>query len=174
MNKIILLFISVWCFTSCGNFGQKSSAIEYNDAIVEQQNLIIEKMLSFSTAAQLNTASAERERKQLIEQCQKSIEVLKTMPDFQGDTELRDRGIDLFHYYKGIAENEFGEMLSIVAQDALDFTEEDFMRLEYLEHQISQNELPLDAGFQDAQQEFAKKHGLPLIPNKYQEIIDAQ
>jgi hypothetical protein len=174
MNQLILLFLGVWIFTSCGNFGQKSSAIEYNDAIVAQQNLIIEKMLSFSTAAQINSASAENERKQLVEQCQASIQVLKNISDFEGNTELRDRGIDLFQYYKRIAENEFGEMLAIVSQDALDFTEEDFTRLEYLEHQISENELPLDAAFQEAQQEFAKKHGLPLVPNKYQEIIDAQ
>lgn len=174
MSKVFLFILSAFFFVSCDNLNKKNAAIEYNDNIVELQNNIIEKMIAFTSSVETNIESSDEMLESLITECKKSIRETEEISDFEGNTELRDTGVDLFRFYQNIAENEFREMLEIIQKDMSDFTDEDYDRLEELENQVSTNEVAYDQAFQEAQMTFAKTHNLPLLPNKYQDIIDAQ
>jgi hypothetical protein len=164
--KVLLLPVFILLFAACSN---KSSAVAYNDTIVEEQNKIIEHILAMSNAV-YDPTTAEMHRQKIVEQCDISIAVVSAMDAFEGNTELRDAALALFKFYREIALQEFKQMLQILAQEEI--TEEDLQKLTDLDERISIRETPLDEAFHNAQSAFSNKYNLMLQRNQFQDAID--
>ena len=168
--KLLLPFLSVLFLFACGS-GNNQSPIEYNDSIIEEQNKITEFMLESGNCLDSDFSSCDALRMKTIAQCDKSISLVEAMPDYDGNTRLRDAAVALFKFYKDMNENEFKDMIEIIMKgDAI--TEEDIAMLTVLEEQISQKEVLLDEELDQAQQEFARDFGFEIGVNEMQEEID--
>jgi hypothetical protein len=145
------------------------SAVDYNDAIVNEQNKIIEHILAMSNAT-YDIAESDQHRLKIIEQCDSSIAIVGAMEPFDGNSDLRDAAVNLFRFYKDIASTDFKRILDILDMD--EPTDADYEELDQIDAKIAERELPLDAAFQNAQKAFSDKHNLQLLKNEYQDAID--
>ncbi len=169
MKTTFLLFIPLFFF-ACSSSGTNSlSAVDYNDAIIGEQNKIIEHILAMSNAT-YDIDLADEHRVRIIEQCDASIAVVSAMDAYDGNSDLRDGAVNLFKFYKEIATTDFKRILEILDNDEL--TDEDYDELDQIDASISSRETPLDKAFQGAQAEFSKKHNLTLLKNQYQDQLD--
>lgn len=168
MKNLVLFLFPVLLF-SCGSGSNKLTPLDYNDAIVNEQNKIIEHILSMSNSA-FDITIAEAHRLNIIEQCDASIAVVESMQPFEGNSELRDAALNLFRFYREIASLEFREMLELLDKDEVTDVEYDALNL--IDQRIAVKEAPLDAAFQKAQKQFSEKHNLMLQKNQFQDAID--
>lgn len=144
--------------------------VEYNDAIIGEQTKISRVMLDMANNFSADLEKSEALRQDLVEQCKLSIEAVKKLPAYKGDTRFRDAGVALFTFYKEISEKEYKEMIDVLKKDKIE--EADIKLLEALQIKIGEREEPLDAEFQAAQKAFARKHNLSLYENEIQKEID--
>ncbi len=170
--KTIYTFIALLLITtvSC-NSTPKMTALEYNDAIINEQSKIVEVILKFNSNDGTDMQAFEDVRKEIVTQCDSSIMKITALSDFDGSTEFRDAGIELFRFYKDISSNEYRQMLEILEKG--DFTEEDLEDLTTIQKAIETKEAPKDARFQSAQQAFAKDNNITIGNNALQDQIDA-
>lgn len=151
-----------------------SSAVDYNDHIVELQRRIGVKMMKFneelsSDAATLESVNAELKELQsvaddVISNCQK-------LPAYEKNTALRDAAMDLFKYYKKTFKEDYSRMVQLIYGDEL--TEESIKELEAILEKVTVDEKVLDERFMKEQTSFADKHGFSLGENELQEQIDS-
>jgi hypothetical protein len=164
--KLLLPILSVLFLCSCGQ-----TPLEYNDSIIEEQNKITGFMIESGNCLDSDFSSCDALRLNTIEQCNKSIVLVESMPGYDGNTRLRDAAIALFKFYKTMNENEFKEMIDIFMKGD-EITEEDIAILTILEEEISQKEVVLDEELDQAQKEFARANGFEIGENEMQEEID--
>jgi hypothetical protein len=155
--------------TACGQ-KPKMTPVEYNDAIIGEQTKISRVMIDMANYFAIDLDKSDQLRQDLVEQCKLSIEAVKKLPDYKGDTRFRDAGVALFTFYKEISEKEYKEMIDVLRKEEIE--EADIKLLEALELKIGAREEPLDAEFQAAQKAFAEKHKLSLYENEIQKEID--
>ena len=156
--------------TACGQKKPAMTPIEYNDAIIDEQTDISRLMIEMANAFSSDLMESEKYRIKLARQCEVSVDKIKKMPDYKGNTRFRDAGVALFSFYKNISEKEYMEMIAILQKEQID--ESDYEKLAQIEQQIGLREEPLDEEFQEAQQAFAKEHNLSLYENEIQKEID--
>jgi hypothetical protein len=148
------------------------TALEYNNKIVDEQNKIITKILAFYDATAAGSETSEKLRKEASEQCESSLKVIKALPDYEGDTRLRDAAVELLLFYQTMADKSFVEMMAIIEKGE-EITDEDLAQLEKIEADITNKEVLLDAELANAQEAFSKKHNVTLVDNEIQQKIDA-
>ena len=165
--KLLLPILAVLFLCSCGQ-----TPLEYNDIIIEEQNKITGFMLESGDCLDSDFSSCDALRMKTIAQCDASISAVESMPDYEGNTRLRDAAVALFKFYKDMNENEFKEMIDTIMKGD-DITEADIVRLTVLEEQISQTEVALDEELDQAQQEFARTNGVEIGVNELQEEVDS-
>lgn len=170
----MLLFAACKNKSYTGSNGvEYKSALEYNDYIIGKQKEVVTGMTNYGNAAQLNADSAERILDHTIDEISKSLNDLKGMPAYNGDSSFRDGAIELFTFYKKSFSNEFKEMLTINRKIEKDnYDESDIARFKQIEESITKQEAPLDAKLKDMQTRFAKANNLKLGNNTLQEQID--
>ena len=168
MKRFFFLLIPT-IFSACGSKSSQMSAVDYNDAIVNEQNKIIEHILAMSNAT-YDIAESDQHRLKIIEQCDSSIAIVGAMEPFDGNSDLRDAAVNLFRFYKDIASTDFKRILEILDMD--EPTDADYEELDQIDAKIAERELPLDAAFQNAQKAFSDKNNLQLLKNEYQDAID--
>jgi len=164
--KLLLPILTVLFLCSCGQ-----TPLEYNDSIIEEQNKITGFMLESGNCLDSDFSSCDALRMKTIAQCDSSIGTVEAMPDYEGNTRLRDAAVALFKFYKDMNENEFKEMIDIVMKGD-NITEEDVAMLTVLEEQITLKEVLLDEELDQAQQEFAATFNFDIGVNEMQEEID--
>ncbi len=167
--KHTIYLLGFLLLTACG---QKPSMtpVEYNDAIIGEQTKISRVMIDMANYFSIDLDKSDQLRLDLVKQCEQSIEAVKKLPDYKGNTRFRDAGVALFTFYKEISEKEYKEMIDILRKEQIE--DADIELLEALEIKIGSKEEPLDAEFQAAQQAFAKEHNLSLYENDIQKEID--
>lgn len=145
----------------------------YNDAIITEQEMVTKSMLQLmETFPSDSSELMEGAYLRLVEQVSMSIDSIKSMGDFEGDTHFRDTAIELFEFYDKVIENEMREMLTILQKGKDNITPEDVERLTELQQQMSKEEQIHDLEFSNAQKEFADKFGLELTRGEIQDKID--
>ena len=169
MKNLFLSAATVCLFVLTG-CGPKMTPIEYNDAIINEQTKISKVMIEMANNFSNDLDKSESLRQKLVTQCDSSINAVKALPDYKGNTSFRDAGAALFTFYKEISEKEYKEMIDILRKENIEMA--DVERLTTLEKEISSREEPLDAAFQSAQQAFAKEHNLELKENEIQQEIN--
>lgn len=148
-----------------------NNAVEYNNKIIGYQGEIIQSMLSMvNEIAPGNNEKVEAKRQELVKVIDKniaSLTALEAMPDDQG---LKAAALELFNFYKSIAENEYKSMIEIVGKE--NPTAEDSQKILTLQEGINKREAELDEKMAKVQEAFAQKYGFQMIENQYQNQID--
>jgi hypothetical protein len=168
--KKTLYLMAFLALMACGQKKPAMTPIEYNDAIIGEQTNISRLMIEMANSFSSDLSASETYRIKLANQCKESVDKIKKLPDYKGNTRFREAGVALFSFYKDISENEYKEMIAILRKEQID--QSDIDRLTQIEQQIGLREEPLDGEFQGAQQAFAKEHNLSLYENEIQKEID--
>lgn len=162
--RTISLFIAlatVLVMSACGGSKFKS-AVEYNDFIIGQQELILEKHKATTDALDAdNIQEAKTQLAALSAQCKASVDTLNTMEAYNNNTEFRDAAVKLFTYYGDFADKGFKEELDILSKP--DFRPEDRDRINQIEDEFSSKEGDLYSAFIDAQNKFAADNNMTLV-----------
>ena len=174
MKTFTLCFALVFC--SLNVQAQKfSTAIEYNDYIVEQQNSIASAMLIFNEG--LNSLSATKENAMenlngLKTATKTGLEKVRKMSAFEGNTSLREATIDLFSFYETTFANEYAQLVDLLFKD--DLNDDILAEMERLLAKITESEKVLDENFASEQKAFAVTHGFELTTNEWQEKLNEE
>jgi hypothetical protein len=161
------LFV-LFLFAACG---PKMTPVEYNDTIIKEQSKILELMLQMTDQFENSLDKADSIRIQVVAQTKTSQEIVSKLPDYKGNTELRDAALALFKFYEEIHAGEFKELIDIQRKDT-SITMEDLVRVEEIQKTITDKETVLDARMEKAQTDFAKEHNIQIEANKLQKEID--
>jgi uncharacterized protein YcfL len=164
MKSLFVLFLSI--FVSAVAFSANDEAIAYNDKIIHEQKLIMDKILVFSSSPDATSLS------DIKKQALKSIAVLKKMKPLEKNSDLLDSATDLFKFYADVTEDEYQKILDYMNQITDANRQQIVVKINEQIASITAKEKPLDEQFQLAQQEFARRHGFRLVENEMQEKID--
>ena len=145
-----------------------STAVQYNDYIVEEQLKIGESLKEFISVFTNSNDSAEvhKSRMRIIARADSSVNNVKLMTPFKGDTALKANAIRLFSFYSGIAANEYRQLVSLSFSSKKSSGEISKETNEIVK-KITGKEAVFDKGFQDAQKAFAAKHNIDLKENEF-------
>lgn len=161
MKQLFIIAVIFTLFVSCGP--SKDDAVKYNDAIVEQEMLIINKEDSLIEAISRNQSDkAERLYKDFVSQINSSTEKINKTDAFDHEKAFREAALELFKSYKSAAENEYADMMKITRIPDEVYTKEDDDKLIDLSKTVF-DKLNIELGkFSKAQKNFADKYKLEL------------
>lgn len=173
MKKLITLAFVVISLASNGQ--TFSDPVTYNDYIVDLQNSVGEKLLLFN-----NELSDEYSTYESVEPyflalgvaMNNAAEKMKTVPAYEGNSDLRDAAAQLFDFYVSIYNNEYKTLLAIVFSDELDV--EDLNNVNTIMEGVIEKEARYDNNFKIAQEAFATRNNISLTPNELQELIEGE
>jgi hypothetical protein len=123
MKKMYLLLpLMLLMLAACGP--SKEEAIAYNDKIIDQQVLLIDKINSLEKSMEVwdDHAGMDRAYIAAIKQLEESTEVVSKLEKFDGSTEFRDGALKLFGIYKSVLDNEYKEMVALYKLSDEQFT----------------------------------------------------
>lgn len=163
----ILATLSLLFLASCNSTSQMTAA-EYNDLIVNEQQLILKEMRQFNNDDGSNVERIEQKRLKIITQCDSSISKIEKLEDFDGNTSLKNAALELFTFYKTVCDTEYKEMIAIMSKSLI--TKEDIEKLKLSQEKNKQVELKLDMQLEKAQNEFAKEQGIKIELNSSSKV----
>lgn len=144
------------------------SASDYNNAIVGMQGEILGSLfLLTSSFGQALPDTMWAKHAKYVETVDVVIAQAEVMPDFEGNTAMRDGALGLFRFYKETAESEYKRMVELMEKPEL--SESEIMELAEMGGSMAEREGTLDLTFAKAQDDFARKYGLDLVENEMQE-----
>lgn len=158
----IPVFFLMLMSISCGPSKQK--AIEYNDAIIDQQMGIVDHInrLYDSFGDLEHPPVIEAAYRQAINKVDSAILVVSAMGDFDGKTELREASLKLFAIYKSVLQTEIKTMVEILKKPNEEVTPEMESLFEKTNVQAFEK---MDNGlkeFQETQNAFAGRYNFKL------------
>ncbi len=173
MKTILFSSLLLFCFVSCNQKQEETiSATEYNNQIIGEQTKIMNSMLTFIDAIQTSDkVKIDETRKNITSSCELSLTYLKKMEVFDKNFKFRDAAIKLITFYKEISEKEYFEMQQIL-EKGMNIVQADIEKMDEIDKTVGEKETQLDAEFQNAQQEFAKKYNVTIVDNEMQKKID--
>ena len=145
-----------------------STAAQYNDYIVDEQVKIGESLKEFISVFTNSTDSVQihKARMRIVARADSSVNNVKIMTPFKGDTALKANAIRLFSFYSRIAANEYRQLVSL-SFSSKKSNEEISKETNEIVKKITDKEAVFDKGFQDAQKAFAAKHNIDLKANEF-------
>ena len=175
MKRTIPIIVGVVAFIIFFKFNPfgSSSATKYNDKLIGQQNLIIEKMLALTDSFKTRNQNEMKEKLKILQiQITQSADAIHQMEGYKGDTNFKNKLLDLVEFYEAMSQEELVEMIDILSKSDSEITPADIKRLQEMENDIRLEEMELDQTVQKAQKEFAQRYNMKIKPNKYQRRID--
>ena len=173
MKKLLTILLLVTSFAAKSQ--TFTDPIAYNDYIVDLQNKIGEKLIAFNEQVASETASYASVEPYFLAmgaEMQDAVIKIRTLPEYEGNTDLRNAATALFDFYLNTFQNEYLIMLNLVFDP--DFDAEDLTKLQEILTRITEQEGILDSNFQTAQQAFATKYNITLDRNELQDKIDGE
>ena len=149
------------------------SATQYNDYIVNRQAILMQKVLDFSKAAEIDVDSAENMLNRFVGQTATMIDEIKGMPPYKTDSSLRDAAVKSFIFYKKVFEKDYMRIIQL-QKKGFEITEEDVAEANRIVEAISSEEEVYDNRFYDAQKKFAAKNRMKLRENEMQKKFDRE
>lgn len=169
MKKIILYpltLLMVLILSQCGPTSQ--DALEYNDELIEEELLVIDKMDELTNAlSTYEPSNIEPAINAAKVQVDNSIKVLEELGGFDGNTEFVDACMDLFKVFKSQLNDEYAEQFEIykLPLDQYGKVEED--RYNELNTIIDAEYYPVFEKFSKAQEDFAEKWDFDLVAKEF-------
>lgn len=163
LGTLLLLVATV--FVACGPTPEQG--IEYNDAIIEEQVIVLDKLdAAYEALANYeDQAGMDRALTAAQQQSDLSLENIKKMDGFDGTTEFRDAAIALFEVYKSITINELPQIVAIYKLPEEQYTQE---KKDEADKLLDESTLKTDEGlakFQAAQEAFGAKYKFTFEEN---------
>lgn len=163
MKNLLLLLLLIPFAASA-----QTSALEFNDKIVEEQTKIGQRLIDFNYAVEAGT-DTDMPLQLTLEQVKASLAVVEKL-SWQDGGPLKKSAVELFKFYQGIVSNEYVEMIKIVEKPQL--LDADIKRMNELLASITEREGKLDAEFAYQQESFAKLNNFTLERNELQDELD--
>jgi hypothetical protein len=151
-----------------------SSAVEYNDFIIGQQEKVIKAVLSMSevmNAEKINNDDLKAKYEVFGNECKKALDTIKTMDEFNGNKTFRDESIKLFEFYYEIYQKDYKELIDILVKGDK-ISEPDITRMKEIQESITKRENVRDGAFAEAQNKFAAENNMQIVANDVQNQID--
>ncbi|GEM_PF-3385584 len=167
-GAVFLLLLTVACgrneYSVTTADGQKlEGPAAYNDYLVAEQNRIIRRFSELNKAYEsYNRDEIERARAALLNEIDEVIAAVEDLPPYEGDTELRDAALEMFQYYRQLAENELKEIGDLLSKGENQITESDIDEMDRLYKRFRKEIKSYEINFADAQRAFANKYGMKI------------
>ena len=149
------------------------SAAQYNDYIVSRQSKLLQHVLDFTKAADKNLDSAGEMLDQFANEIAATIEEIKGMPAYKGDTSMRDAAVRSFVFYKNVFQNDYTRIINI-RKKAKKIDNDDIKEIENIVDKITRDEEAVDKSFHNMQKNFADKNNMKLMENDMQKKFDKE
>ena len=149
------------------------SAVQYNDYIVGRQTKLMQHVLDFAKAAAIDLDSAETMLAEYTSETAVTIEDIKGMPAYKGDTSLRDAAVRSFSFYKNVFQNDYTRILQI-RKKGDEMTNEEMEEMKSIVDKITREEEGFDKSFHNAQKNFADKNNMKLAENEMQKKFEKE
>jgi hypothetical protein len=181
MNKKILLLLVIIAgigVVSCNkpakgkNGVTYKTPVQYNDYIVSRQSTLMNNVLHFGKAAQLDLDSANHMLDGFEVQADKMIEDIKGMPPYKNDSALRDAAINSFTFYKRVFRDDYKEIIRLRQAAETDESTDVDASIRKIVDKLTIDEDKYDKAFHNAQQNFAAKNKMRLRDNNMQKEAD--
>jgi hypothetical protein len=158
LSACILMFM----LASCGP--TTDDAIKYNDSIIDEQSLIVERINTLYDCLDDwdHPEKMDEAYKQALAQVDLGTEKVSKLPDFGGKSELREASLKLFSIYKSVIQTELKTMVEIIKMPETEITPEVEARFDGMNDQALKK---MDNGlkeFQEIQIKFSVKYNFVL------------
>ena len=174
-KTLFILYCLPILFIGCNSQDTYIDPIKYNDALVDQQGMVIQKMTEI--LSQENTV----QMKSLLPDFQKvidtSLSMIKKITFFQDDYGLKQSFTEQMIFYKKNVIPYMNRLIDVL--DELEEIESDDEKFNTLWNQYltlveegSEMEKIYDEAVEKAQNKFSEAHGLGLEINPYEEELD--
>ena len=180
MKYLSIILISLACVIMACNQPAKGrngvtykSAVQYNDYIVSRQSKLMQDVLDFAKAADNNLDSAEKMLNTYVTQTAATIEEIKGMPEYKGDSSLRDAAVNSFVFYKNVFQNDYTRILEI-RKKGTEMNSDDVEELNKIVGKITKEEEGFDKSFHNAQKNFADRNHMKLMENEMQKKFNKE
>ena len=158
-NYALLLFAVLIGLASCTSRSDKAAA--YNDSIIEKQTAVILAFDQLDAAmTDLNEEEMSADYLILRGRVKESIQMLDSLGEFQGDEDLLKASKALFQGYDELMEEEYGELINILAADDSSFTPEVQQRAYALQSEIFSQMKQLHQNFTAEQRSFGERYNV--------------
>jgi hypothetical protein len=162
-NKIILLSFLLLGFVSFGCEDSKEAAIDYNNAIVDVDFAVLQHFDFFVHFVDegddsLKTMEAFQEA---LDTARVGLAKVQAMPEFKGNTTLRDAAKALLQYYVKALDVEYRAILPVLMDTSS--TLEDFDRVGAMLEKSKREEDSLYILLEAQQKAFAEKYKFELL-----------
>lgn len=149
------------------------SAAQYNDYIVGRQAKLMQHVLDFAKTADNDLDAAEKMLDKYARETATTVEEIKGMPAYKGDSSLREAAVRSFSFYKNVFQNDYSRIIRIRKKGA-DMTSEDIEEMQKIAGKITRDEKGFDKSFHNAQKNFADKNRMKLMENEMQKKFDKE
>lgn len=147
------------------------TAAEYHSFILNEQLKVVNTIIDFSNKFNLKDSLLLSNYNNTKAILKKSLENIKKLPPYLGDSEMKDAALPLFEMYYNAMDVEYGEIISLfIKKDLGKRTQE---RVNYLLNSINEREKKLDDRLIEAQANFAKKYNLEVKNNQLQHKVNS-
>ncbi len=143
---------------------QPKEAADYNNKIISEQDSIVLKFRALEqTLNEYDPLAMDIAFLEANEQVDSSVARVKAMPAFDDKTDYKDSVLEVFSLYKGLLDNEYKEVVTILKKSEADYTKEDEERVRYLLFSVINEKL--DNAYENIiaiQTAFAEKYKITL------------
>ena len=164
-NVTLLLFVSFLCFSNFVH-AQKNAALEFNNLLVKEQNLVSEKNLeyvSYSVHSE-DFKTVEKKRLDVVKQIDASYKVISKQDAPEEVSKMKEEVLEVLKMYKNVFTLDFVEVNKLKAkkQSSYEAMEGYFKAQDDAEKKLSK----AAQRFAKAQDRFAKKMDITLEVDK--------
>jgi hypothetical protein len=137
------------------------SATDYNNYIIERQKEISVYIISFYKQVNKNTDSAGIILAKGLAYTKLSLNEIKNMPAYKGDSAFRHSAINSFDFYKRLFENDYLAILALHSKER-EIGENDPQAEQKILDKIIKDEDQIDKDLHNRQRDFAEKNHMKL------------
>ncbi|MES2772829.1 MAG: hypothetical protein V4722_01505 [Bacteroidota bacterium] len=167
MKRILVSLCTVaLLFTACtapvkGKNGVTyKNAVDYNDYIVQKQDNVIKLIEKFKTVSQGEAQKTDAFLTDATQQVDKIITDVEGMPEWKGSSDMRDKALAMFKFYKTIFGDSYKRLVAISSDGEVTTTEE--KEQDDILKKMTDVGTPIEDAFLAAQKEYASKNNMKL------------
>lgn len=157
----IIAFAFLLFVVSCGPNSQQ--AVDYNDAVVAQQKLIVKELNVLEEAfVNFNPADMDRAYSSASKQIDKSLDQVNKIAPFNDNSDLKEAAIKLFGVYKSVIKNEYAAIIALNKLPESRFGKAEEIKIKDISKTIDTKLNNALAEFSKQQAAFASKYNFEL------------
>ena len=166
-NYFIFILTTLLLLSSCGII-DKNNAIDYNNSLVEEQELVADKINEFidliNESDSLNAEMVATKRKEVLNFIDVSIEKINNIGGYNGSEKFKESIIDVMNSYRNGVQNEYTTLAKFHTLPLEEQTTEGYFETLGIAY-IADSLISIAEGdFMEAQEVFAAENELELSP----------